>query len=425
MKTIYYIIIFLFLSTIAHGQEIKCFTLEPPEQILSGIQKIAVMDFSGSYGRELSDYLISALLESQRGITKIKGGIFSSDKEGKTYLNGARTDIYTLVERSRLDAVLKEQNLGTSGIVDEGQAANLGKVLGVDAIIIGTVNPNSDDSNTREERKYKKDGQWYSYYEDCTTRKVTVDSRMRIVNVNTGQIIGTRAATYKAEDKQCADNRSRLISSDELIKQCVQSSVYQNFVNYVAPRFLLKEFEVLEIDVDAYEDLSDKAIEFVDKDNFDRAYVIYSGILKEDPYNDVVQYNLGVLNEVVGNYQTALDFYQAAYNIRDDEDYADALNNVNRCLELNKALASLNVIIQPYNYTVSEEQLKSATTQKIRLTGNKSDRINLYNEPGKASDIVVKVPGGIELELIERSGKWYKVKTFDGKIGYVNEDDLD
>lgn len=393
--------------------------------MLSGIQKIAVMDFSGSYGRDLSDYLISALLENQRGISTIEGGIFSSDKEGKTYLNGARTDIYTVVERSRLDAVLKEQNLGTTGIVDEGQAANLGKVLGVDAIIIGTVSPNSTDSDTREERQYKKDGKWYSYYEDCTTRKATIDSRMRIVNVNTGQIIGTREATFKSEDKQCGDNRSKLISSEELLKQCVQACVYQDFVNYFAPRFSLSEFEVLEIDIDEYEDLSDKAIEFVDNGNFDKAYVIYSGILKEDPYNDVVQYNLGVLNEVVGNYQTASEFYQAAYNISDDGDYADAINRVSRSVELNKALASLNVIIQPHNYSVTEEQIKSAITEKIRLTGDKSDRISLYKEPGKASEIIAKVPGGIELELLEKSDGWCKVKTFDGKIGYVSEDDLD
>ena len=424
MRSLYILFVFIYCISL-RGQDIQCFVLEPPEQILNGVNKIAVMDFSGSYGRELSDYLISALLEEQRGISTIKGGLFSSDKEGKTYLEGARTDIYTIVERSRLDEVLKEQNLGTRGIVDESQAANLGKVLGVDAIIIGTVNPNSDDSNTKEERRYKKNGQWYSYYEDCTTRKVNVDSRMRIISVNTGQIMGTKEASYKAEDKQCGDNRSQLFSTDELIKQCLRTSVNEKFANYFSPRFILKEYEVLEIDLDQYEDMSDKAIEYFEAGNFDKAFVIYSSILKEDPYNDAAQYNLGVLNEVVGNYQAALDNYQAAFNIRDDDDYGDAINNVNRCVGLNDVLSNLNIKIQPHNFSVTEEQLKSATAEKVRLNGDRGDRINLYREPNKTSEIIVKVPGGIELELLEKQGDWFKVKTFDEKIGFVNEDDID
>jgi len=424
MKVLYLLLFILFYGGLK-AQEIECFVIEPPAQILPGIQKIAVMDFSGSYGRELSDYLISALLESQRGITEIKGGFFSSSKEGKTYLDGARTDIYTIVERSRLNAVLSEQNLSTSGIVDESQAANLGKVLGVDAIIIGTVNPNSKDSKTREAYKVKQNGQWVDIYEDCITRNVSAEARMRIINVNTGQIIGTSEAGYVVEDKQCGDNIPKLISTEDMTKQAVQACVYQKFVNYFAPTFSLKEFEVFDIDLDEYEDLSDKAIEFVDNGDLDKAYVIYYGIVKEDPYNDVAQYNLGVLNEVVGNYQSALEFYQAAYNIDDDDDYSDAIKSVTRAIEFNTALATLGINIQPHNYSVSEEQIKSATSEKIRLTGDKSDRIDLKTEPTSASETVVKVPGGIELEMIEQTGSWYKVKTFDGKIGYVNEDDLD
>ena len=44
-----------------------------------------------------------------------------------------------LVERRFLDKVLEEQRLGVFGIMDQDTVKNLGKVLGVDAILTGTI----------------------------------------------------------------------------------------------------------------------------------------------------------------------------------------------------------------------------------------------------------------------------------------------
>lgn len=44
-----------------------------------------------------------------------------------------------LIERGRLDAILKEQGLQSSGIVDARTASTIGAVLGADAVITGTV----------------------------------------------------------------------------------------------------------------------------------------------------------------------------------------------------------------------------------------------------------------------------------------------
>lgn len=44
-----------------------------------------------------------------------------------------------IIERSRLDQVLKEQNLSLSGALDAGTAARIGKLLSVDAVVIGTI----------------------------------------------------------------------------------------------------------------------------------------------------------------------------------------------------------------------------------------------------------------------------------------------
>lgn len=46
---------------------------------------------------------------------------------------------YRLIERQRLGEILKEQDLGKEGRIDPATAAKLGKVIGVDYVILGTV----------------------------------------------------------------------------------------------------------------------------------------------------------------------------------------------------------------------------------------------------------------------------------------------
>jgi len=47
-----------------------------------------------------------------------------------------------VVERQRLDALLQEQNLASDNILDPSTVTKIGKILGVDAIFVGTVASN-------------------------------------------------------------------------------------------------------------------------------------------------------------------------------------------------------------------------------------------------------------------------------------------
>lgn len=46
---------------------------------------------------------------------------------------------YEIVERGALDTVLKEHQLGTSGLVDEAHAVEIGKLLNADMVLIGEL----------------------------------------------------------------------------------------------------------------------------------------------------------------------------------------------------------------------------------------------------------------------------------------------
>jgi len=50
-----------------------------------------------------------------------------------------------VIERSKIDQVLKEQELSMTGAVDADKAAKIGKILSVDAVIIGTIHVTEKD----------------------------------------------------------------------------------------------------------------------------------------------------------------------------------------------------------------------------------------------------------------------------------------
>jgi hypothetical protein len=80
----------------------------------SKIHRVAVATFGGPSGDVAADMLTQDLLN-----------------------HGA-----DVVERQRLDAVLKEQNLAQQNMLDPATVKKIGKILGVDAIFVGTVASN-------------------------------------------------------------------------------------------------------------------------------------------------------------------------------------------------------------------------------------------------------------------------------------------
>src|SRR5258706_11560980 len=80
----------------------------------SRIHRVAVAPFGGASGDVAADLLPQDLLQ-----------------------HGA-----DVVERQRLDALLHEQNLATQNMLDPATVKKIGKILGADAIFVGTVSTN-------------------------------------------------------------------------------------------------------------------------------------------------------------------------------------------------------------------------------------------------------------------------------------------
>ena len=97
---------------------------------------------------------------------------------------------YRVIERNRLDQILAEQDLGESGRANPTSAAKVGKVLGVNAMVVGTIT----QFGTEKKKKgiggaFSKIGGFGggSYGTQKGKAKVAIDDR--IVDTTTGEIL--------------------------------------------------------------------------------------------------------------------------------------------------------------------------------------------------------------------------------------------
>ncbi len=107
---------------------------------------------------------------------------------------------YSVIERSALDKILSEQNFSNSDRADASSAAKIGKILGVDAIIIGSITQfGRDDKHTNV------GGGGYSGWTHgiggvgVSKSKAVVGVSARLVNVNTGEILAAVTGMGESE----------------------------------------------------------------------------------------------------------------------------------------------------------------------------------------------------------------------------------
>jgi curli biogenesis system outer membrane secretion channel CsgG len=97
---------------------------------------------------------------------------------------------YSLIERKALDKIMAEQNFSNSNRADPTSAAKLGKLLGVDAILVGSITQFGNE--TKKTNLGGGGGSWGGYGlggigHSKSNANVGIDARL--VNVDTGEIM--------------------------------------------------------------------------------------------------------------------------------------------------------------------------------------------------------------------------------------------
>jgi curli biogenesis system outer membrane secretion channel CsgG len=154
---------------------------------------------------------------------------------------------FIMVERSRINQILAEQNLGASGRIEPATAAQIGRLLGADAVIIGTIT----QFNIEESRSGVSIG-FFGIATSSQKQRADVQLTARIVSTTTGEILavaegsGTAdkvtggATVYGIGGGSMTDARDQLLSAaaEQAVDQLVNGLVQQAAVIAALPPLL-------------------------------------------------------------------------------------------------------------------------------------------------------------------------------------------
>jgi curli biogenesis system outer membrane secretion channel CsgG len=125
-----------------------------------------------------------------------------------------------VVDRDNIQKILDEQKLGMSGVVDESTAVSAGKLLGAQAVVMGTVMAYGEDAGRL--RRSTKDGfesyqvkqvdketnqvsyltkyrpvKYTEYYQE---NKASISFSYKLVSLETGQVLLSKVVDQQADD---------------------------------------------------------------------------------------------------------------------------------------------------------------------------------------------------------------------------------
>ena len=108
---------------------------------------------------------------------------------------------YSIIERKMLDKVLAEQNFSNSNRADPNSAAKIGRLLGVDAMLVGSI---TQFGNDNKQQGAGGGGGGFGRFGvggfSHKSSKAVVGLSARLVNIDTGEILGV--AEGKGESKR-------------------------------------------------------------------------------------------------------------------------------------------------------------------------------------------------------------------------------
>jgi len=390
-------------------KKVKAVVPQAPRQVLEGVKQIAVLDFSGErdVARKLADLMVERLVKEDRVAS---------------YYANAPEKIFKVIERSRLQQVLSEQKLRDAGVIDDAQAAQVGKVLGIGVIITGNVTHSVAQRDEWEERTYSVNKHKVTQKVLCTTREVTVDCNMRIIDVNTGEIRLSESTRPVASDKWCRDDTGGLLTEEALVSQVLERlapSLVAMFEPY--GHDVKIELEKVKTPDNADSKLAEEAAEAAEAGNLNRAYAIYSSLYQKDNFNVQLLYNLGVLYEITGNLPKAREMYETGRMLKDEDKFRDGLA---RLAEADTAWnyyskMGVTLVAAEFDTLAAAQDAAKAATPMAMTKGKDKDRINVYTTSDMTT-VLSALPGKVQVPLLERGPGWVKVKLPGGKEGYVS-----
>ena len=303
------------------AQKVQVKALEPAEINGAAATKIIAMSpFKNDHVR-LADK-IETTLSKQR-------------IDGKPY--------FTLVSRSDKHALLSEQRFQNSGLIDPSTAVEVGNILGVQAIISGSLNPTTiHDDHYYKTRRKCKDGKCWDVKVSCKQRTIGLSAQIRMINVSTAKIIYADTVSRQQRWSRCSDDQ-RTLPSKEAGAQYLANSIANSFAYKLTPHYRNITVVLLEDPDLEYSDFQEKLLEnsllYIEQGRYDKAEKLLRRLLESTNSQSYVPlYNIGIIYEARGNFAEAQHYYSAAdeLTIEPVEEINHAVNRIQRLIDKEK-----------------------------------------------------------------------------------------
>jgi curli biogenesis system outer membrane secretion channel CsgG len=152
-------------------------------------KRVAVFDFDYATVKTSTSALFGTDIDVGKGIADL------------LVKNLVTDGTYSVIERKQLDKILAEQNFSTSDRADPASAARIGKILGLDAIIVGSI---TQFGNETKNTKLGGGGGGFGGFGvggfGHKDSKANVQVDARLVDIDTAEILGV--AEGKGESKR-------------------------------------------------------------------------------------------------------------------------------------------------------------------------------------------------------------------------------
>jgi tetratricopeptide (TPR) repeat protein len=284
----------------------------PPQIVLSGAKKLAVREFTGQAGAELSDRFIQALMESGE---------------------------FEVVDRANLDAIVAEQGLQSSGYFSTDAAIRLGQLSGCGAIFTGRVTRCSVEAspllNAGSKRRMVNG---VRTEETVYARKVTarITASIQLVDLTTGKThTGKMVEATKELINEAVGGPPEPPSPEEALSGAYQEAIKQ------LKHMILPWTETVELVV--YDDnrasLARSAGQ-IRAGDFDAAVQTLEAVAggeinpKDQKYMPKVYYNLGIALMYSGNPEKAVPILQKSLELRATDITSEAITAARKMIAL-------------------------------------------------------------------------------------------
>jgi len=436
------------------AKDLEVFVIQPPKVMVDNVKTIALVGFrvlennkltwTSDYGAELSGYITSLLLKKQRGVVDHEKklsftGIGFKTVKGITFQDRIGCDIYTIVDRST-DAMVVEQQKSAAGFTDS-VIVEMGKMFGAQALITGDISVTYSERKFTEKKKI--DGKKVPVY--CTELSVNTTVNIRLINTETAEIIASQTYPDPSEKKSKAFQCKRVLCNAEgdepTLREIggwlsggwdcgdgltdVQSiakyhlrNIANQYAGYIAPTFALEKYNFKKPDfkgeMKKYKNNAKEAKEWAKKMKLHRAYAIYNGLLEKDEYNTALLYNVGVLEEVVGNYSAAEELFAEALDGKPNEkDFKKAVIRIEKHLHFEEMLKKIGIKITPFQWKEVDVDVEE---KRVVL----KERTDVFADPSENSKVVATPPKDRTFKVLSQEGEWFLLKLRGKKKGYIN-----